>query len=439
MAVNILNKIFTFKKQEELLNADEYYEIGFDFLQQNELQKAIYAFEKAVENDPKHIKAYQQLYQISLEAKQFDQAISYIQKILELKKEANYYFDLGKLYFIIKNDNEAYKNFYNAFHLDLKTRFEVDEYVNEAKDLIIKSILDLSKEYENNIEIKILCYEKIVSLFPQEYKYIYEIGIIYFDNNKYDLALQYFNRLIRNTKEFIKAYFYLGTIYQKRTQFQAAIDNFQEYLKSNPNDSEVITNFSICLYETGQTEQAIQYFGKALELEPKNVLAYIFLSKIYIDRKEYDKAEKILKIGLEKVPDSLELKQQYGFLLYDLQRFGDSIECFTEIVKTQPKNIKAQVFLGKSYIKTADYDKAISRYHEIIKLDPKYFKAYSSLGLAHKKKNQFDNAIKYFLYALKVSNVFFPELLKKAEELDNKQDYYELLEVYKEIIQHYID
>ena len=40
---SLLKKIFSFKKEDENLSAEEYYEIGFDFLAQYEKEKAKYA------------------------------------------------------------------------------------------------------------------------------------------------------------------------------------------------------------------------------------------------------------------------------------------------------------------------------------------------------------------------------------------------------------
>lgn len=382
----VLNKIFNFQKEDENLTAEEYYEIGFDFLVQNEIEKAKYAFEKSIEINSYFVKSYNQLYQIYLRLKDYNNAIKYLEKIKTIQNDAHVYFELGKLYFQLENLELSYKNFHLSFTLDLKARFDIDEYVNNAKELILKVLLDIAKENDNNYDIKIICYEKIVQLFPQEYQYVFDIAVIYYENLKYDLALQYLNRLTRNTKEFPNAYLYLGYIYKSRTNFNSAIENFEEYLKKDPKNSDAIVNYAICLYETGKSDIAIQYFNRSIEIDPKNITAYIYLSKVYLEKKDFEIAEKVLRNGLVVDPNNLELKQHLALILYNSNNYTQSIQFFNDIVKEQPENIKAQDFLGKSYIKNSDYDNAIKRYHEIIKLDPKYFKAYSSLGLVHKKK-----------------------------------------------------
>ena len=81
------------------------------------------------------------------------------------------------------------------------------------------------------------------------------------------------------------------------------------------------------------------------------------------------------------------------------------IETLKEILKGDPKNLKALIELGNVYFDAAQADKAIENYSQALAIDPKNADVRTDMGIMYRKKGDFDRALTEF---------------KKAAEIDPK-------------------
>lgn len=99
----------------------------------------------------------------------------------------------------------------------------------------------------------------------------------------------------------------------------------------------------------GSYEQQIQFFTKALELDPK-----------------YDKAY-----------------YNRGNAYYHLFQYGKAADDYTKFMALNPKDAGAYNYLGIAYRRLNQYDKAIASYSKAIDLDSKNIVAYNNRGGAY--------------------------------------------------------
>ncbi|KKM18164.1 hypothetical protein LCGC14_1668490, partial [marine sediment metagenome] len=113
--------------------------IGLAYEHLNDLENAKHAYEKTLEINPKHTKAYYNLANIYKQSENLDKAIEYYIKTTELEPDfAIAWFFLGSTYFDKKDYNSAIEHLEKAIRLDPNLVNEVNPLINDLKGIIDK-------------------------------------------------------------------------------------------------------------------------------------------------------------------------------------------------------------------------------------------------------------------------------------------------------------
>ena len=76
--------------------------------------------------------------------------------------------------------------------------------------------------------------------------------------------------------------------------FRGAIPILTAYTKDHPNDADGLNLMGYSLRKTGQTDQALQYYNRALALNPKHPGVNEYLGELYTETGQIDKAREVL-------------------------------------------------------------------------------------------------------------------------------------------------
>lgn len=162
---------------------------------------------------------------------------------------------------------------------------------------------------------------------------------------------------------------------------------------------------------SGNSDAAINFYNKALEVDATDTEALLGLADVYIDLKLLDAASEYIKkaekAGCEK-ERSLYLRGKI-FLLS-----GDDASAEKEFNKSL--SIDAMNALGAIYDRRGEHKKAQSLYKAVIAKNPNYIDAYNNIGLSFVLCDQYKEAIFYLenACALKEANVTYRSNLALA-------------------------
>lgn len=125
---------------------------------------------------------------------------------------------------------------------------------------------------------------------------------------------------------------------------------------------------SDALLEQGDYQQALQYYEKALKLDPKNARAWNNKGKAlgWLGRDE--EAIKSYEKAIELDPKYAPTWDNKGWALDRLDRDEEAIICFDKALGLDPKD--AQTWEGKA-MSLGRHEEAIKSYEKAIELDPK--------------------------------------------------------------------
>jgi len=128
--------------------------------------------------------------------------------------------------------------------------------------------------------------------------------------------------------------------------------------EKTPYDANTYFNMGTVQLEKGQNEQAIVFFNKALDLNPKYVDAY------------YNRGIAYRRQGLNEL----------------------AIADYTKTLELNPKEARAYANRGNVYLDKGRHDDAISDYTRALELDPKDAVIYYNRSYAYYLKKDFDKS-----------------------------------------------
>ena len=311
---NILMLVLLFFSCKSKKESAEFFKRGNYHFKINEPEKAIYFFNEAISKYPEYADAYNNRGLVYLKInktqkaiKDFEMAIKIDAKFFEAK------YNLAKIYSEIGKTKEA------------------DDLYEETKSNYLKSS-DFYNFYGQNlvrinqIDNSLVSFNKSLQLNPKNIEAITNLGYVFYLKNENEKARIQFDKALKINPNFPFALNNLAVLFAKNRDFNKAIHLIQDSELSF--DIVVCNNLTLFYLEIDDLENAKIYLNKAQKIEENNV---------YTKRNEAILMLKTLKTKEAKV------------LL-------ESIE------KTNPEVDYIYYFLGKTFQKLKDFEKACENF-----------------------------------------------------------------------------
>jgi tetratricopeptide (TPR) repeat protein len=197
-----------------------------------------------------------------------------------------------------------------------------------------------------------------------------------------------------------------GLIKAAQKDYYGAIIDLSRYLKSDTTDFEILTQRGVCRSLIADEKGANEDFRKALKIDKFNwqlfeyvVESYITLkdtasaletlaeyqealperiapvmrkAELFLAQRKWDDARQMIERAVRSFHPDYYDKIQYsrafllhGKLHFHLQNYIASIEKFNKALESNPRNLEALYFRGKTYIAVGDKRKAINDFKKL--------------------------------------------------------------------------
>ena len=177
-----------------------------------------------------------------------------------------------------------------------------------------------------------------------------------------------FKALEAETKESL---FESGRVNIKNKKYSDALDDFDDYIKSNPDSWAAFYNRAISKEYLGDYIGAIADYSKAIELNPNPSEKILFWRGYTYERNEnYEKAIEDYSSAIKINPN---YENAYFFRAYTkflIEDYEGSIEDYSTVIKLNPNNEDAYFNRGLSKSKLQDIDDAIDDFTQAIQIKP---------------------------------------------------------------------
>ncbi len=268
---------------------------------------------------------------------------------------------------------EAYERLARQYH-------ETHEYTKALE------IIEKVKSFSGN-----LTEEKLVEILALE-AYI---------KHDWDLAINYYKRLISINPENMGAHIDLGMVYyQRKMMYDEGTSEFKKALELDPQGVTRLTSFTYNMLgwaylRKGELKKARAAFERYVALLPNQPHPLNCLGEFHLFVGNYDQA-------ITTLQQSLRIKSDFPVTYGDL---GDtylakgmysqallSYERYIALFPGEVEQAEGHFLLGKLYYLKGDHAKAIQKCQQALELDPQMIEAHWILGLTFVRREIFDQA-----------------------------------------------
>jgi tetratricopeptide (TPR) repeat protein len=130
----------------------------------------------------------------------------------------------------------------------------------------------------------------------------------------------------------------------------------------------------------GKPAEALPYFEKAVEIQPKLTRNRLNLASSLIEVKQYERAEALLTEIIEDSPRFPLAQHNLGLLYEEQGRLQEARSAYAAEVSAYPPRYKTRFNLGKVLFQLGDREGALEQMREVIRIAPKQPEGYLFLA-----------------------------------------------------------
>lgn len=359
----------TSKEETDLEQFEELYRfLGHCYDRKKDYQTAIDVYKKAIQFNPNHQYLYGDIAENYKSLIQYDKAIVYYSKQLEIYEEPYFYLQRGIIHRFLENFQSALSDFENVLRLD-------------PKNFYAHSRIGLIKEYHRRFEEALDSYNQALSLIEKDNEKPYREVLGFkarclqcmkrFDES-YEVYQEYINNLSLNPDiayDFSELLLRMG-------KYQEAVSLLRKVIDESEYDADVqsLIRQLIDVYgHAGYVDLAHETMKLAHEKNPNDIFAYVYMADILRYKDDYDKALKLYEEAAKLDKDN---RENYH---------SNILECLNHKLIKQPgvvaehmkfaEEIKNQLRSPRQYIKYArflrckkDYKQAVDTIKKAIEM-----------------------------------------------------------------------
>ena len=323
-----------------------FFELGKNYLAQKMYKDAYDNFEKVTKIDPKNRWAWVGMYDVCYDTQDYNQAIILVQKLVEFKSE--YKEDLVSLYMKTAQFDKA-----------LQLINELNETVGKSdKRELYKADILKDAKYQSVEKVDLL--NKIKKNPKEESNYIALI-YMYSQSNQEEKALEIAQKLEKEIPTSDWAQVSLFKFHLNNNDGEKAVKSMNIVLPSDKIDSKIkhriLNEFLIFAKKNPQFEpdldKAIGYFN-----DDKDVKVSKEIAKFYYLKKEWNKAEKYLKMHLKSAQDDIEAQLLLLQTLTELTQFENVSKTADELTQLFPNQPEFYYYAGLGNNQLGNFKKA---------------------------------------------------------------------------------
>lgn len=121
----------------------------------------------------------------------------------------------------------------------------------------------------NDLDLSLSCYEKIAEL-GGDYLIWYNIGCIYYKQNKYKKSIIALEKSRRINENFVSSLVIMALSYGRLKNFKAAKMSFNKILAIDPKNELALASLSIIYFEENDYENSLEMVNRILKIDENN-------------------------------------------------------------------------------------------------------------------------------------------------------------------------
>jgi len=182
----------------------------------------------------------------------------------------------------------------------------------------------------------------------------------------------------------------IGDDYYFQNDHNKAIEYYSKAIELEPNNAKYYYNCGISYFKLKEYSKAIEYYSKAIELEPDNTIYYFNRGISYSWLNEYEKTNEDISKAIELEPDNAIYYFNRSMSYSWLNECEKAIEDISKAIELEPDNALYYLSLARVLCRINDFDNALINLDKAMSLDSKSAIYYNARGYIGMKKAKYD-------------------------------------------------
>lgn len=360
-------------------------------LAQGNTDAAQRSLQKVIEHDPQHKQAHYFLADIEKRAGNPSRSLEYWEKVIEFAPG-----DLAARY-------QAGLHLLQMGNLDQAEehgRFLMEQFSKRPEGSQLVGLVHFQREEFDEAALQLSdslsAGEALISH--------YFLGLTYFRQGKFDLALNHFNKVLDLEPGHLMSRLMLANTLLQQKHPGDAVNEARKAIEAAPENANAHNVLGTALLADGQVKAAMAAFDKAVELDPQMASAYmkkgiidlsqgnlpegeaamiqavaaspellgnrLLLASYYARRGNAGLALKTLEGGLSGDPQDAVLLNLKAAILLAENRVDEAIESLEAAKKAAPTAVVPYRNLASIHVQRGAMDKALAQYDALLQVDP---------------------------------------------------------------------
>jgi tetratricopeptide (TPR) repeat protein len=296
------------------------------------------------------------------ENRDFEKAVEYYRKALELKPQNDYIVLKLAQSLIHQRKSQA------AFDLLLPLSEQQSPYSGEA-DILLASICLLQKKEMTAVSFL----NHALSLNPSDKNIYIALSRLYEELGLKTEAIQT-NRKAQERYPF-ELHFKtrLGVLYFLESRFEESLAAYEQAYALDSRDLKVLLGLALCHDRLGNPEKAVRFFESALEIDPLNRTIYEEIIRLKSGLEDWPGAFATCEQLVSMTPDSPGGYLRYAMLCLRSGQIEKGIKYLEKHRERFPRNADVPFWLARLYEKKSDPESAEANYQKCISIAPDRF------------------------------------------------------------------
>ncbi len=224
-----------------------------------------------------------------------------------------------------------------------------------------------TKNPEATIKYNLLCLEQNIGT-----KNNYRLARVYYDQEDYPNAAKYLKGASTDEPNNAEVPYLMANIWTSMQVSDKAIEMYKIALEMDTTNPQWHFELGNIYHQLDSLQSATTYYEKAITKGLKNDLdMQRSLGICYVNLKQFEKGENIIKNVIAKKPFDKTLFEEVGYAFYNNKKYDDAIRFWDEILKLDQNEARALYMIGIAYKKKGDDDKGNRLCDTAINMDPK--------------------------------------------------------------------
>jgi len=385
-------------------NAAVMYNLGMSMLKTGDEFAAMEYLRKAAAADRigeiAH-RAYSRLGVMYTERKNFEMAEKYLKEAVSVRpSDALNRYNLGIAYMRQNKKEEAAEEF--------KKAEELGERDSEMLENLGDAYLAM-RDYNRSQSV----YERLLNINSRNVRILSRLGEIYYEKGELDRAYDTYKKITSiepATENARIAFLNMGNILDDAQRFDEAVEAYNRALAISPKDDTALYNLGIAYKHAGKPELAVDAWRKAADLNVNDPKPLLSMADLYYERGFADLAEKEYEKVARRWPNIQEGHFKLATIYYKRNQLEYAQRAYQRVIEINENNElsrKAYINLGLIQAKTGateeSMEKSMQQIQKALLIKPGDPEALNSLGIIYSKKQMYDRAIDAFFQVVKAS------------------------------------